>query len=230
MAKVVFGGAVSELRGTLGADVYTRNRSGGIVRTQTTKAWTPTTLRGLAVDNLMTALSLWSLTLTQAQRDAWNAFASAQSRSHTAIAQTQLSGQAWFIKLNVPLIPWESGPLYEPPADLSVTQLEQFTISQIAVAATQFICNWNPGIPANHGLVIKATDSISLGISSWLHQQGWAESWGEEAQTTLNIWDDYVAYHPTPVQALKIGATARFLNLTNGVYSRPLQANAIVEA
>jgi hypothetical protein len=230
MAKVVFGGLVSEVRGTLGADVYTRNRAGGIVRTQTTLPWTPTTLRGQAVDNLITVLTLWSLTLTQPQRDAWNAFAAVQSRAHTAIAQTQLSGQAWFIKLNVPLIPWEAGPLYEPPGDISVTQLEQFSISQIAVAATQFTVNWQPGIPTNHGLAVKATDSISLGISSWLHQQGLAELSGGEAQTTLNIWDDYVAYHPTPVAALKIGATARFLNLANGVYSQPLRAEAVVEA
>jgi hypothetical protein len=230
MAKVVFGGLVSEVRGTLGADVYTRNKTGAIVRTQTTLPWTNTTLRGLAVDNLIIVLNLWSLTLTHAQRDAWNAFASAQSRSHTAIAQTQLSGQAWFIKLNVPLLPWEAGPLFDPPANLSVVQLTAFSIDHIGVAATQLTVSWQPPIPTNHALLLKATDSISLGVSSWLHQQGWAESWAQEGATTINIWDDYLTYHPTPVADLKVGATARLLNLTNGVYSRPLRAEAIVEA
>jgi hypothetical protein len=210
--------------------VYTRNRSGGIVRTQTTLPWTPTDLRGLAVDNLNTALALWSLTLTQAQRDAWNAFATVQSRAHTAIAQTQLSGQAWFLKLSVPLIWVGEEAHHDPPANLSVTQLTTFSIDRINLTPGEFVVNWQPGLPADHVIRFFATDSISLGISAWLHQLGWAGDWFDTHDTTCDILEPYEGYHPAPVPNLKIGATARFLNLANGVYSRPLQATAIVEA
>ena len=230
MAKVVFGGLVSEVRGTLGADVYTRNKTGGIVRTQTTLPWTPTDLRGLAVDYLNDALTRWSTLLSDEQRLAWNAFATMQTRSATAIAKTQLSGQAWFIKLAVPLLWQEAEPYYDPPANLSVAAITSFGIDHIAAGALQFVIDWAPGLPANHVLVVKATDSMSLGISSWLHQQGWAASWYTESDTTCDIMEQYQAYHPTPTPGLRIGATARFLNLANGVYSRPLQATAIVEA
>jgi hypothetical protein len=79
-------------------------------------------------------------------------------------------------------------------------------------------------------LVVKATDSMSLGLSSWLHQQGWAANWYTESDTNCDIYEQYQAYHPNPTPGLRIGATARFLNLANGVYSRPLQSTAIVEA
>jgi len=230
MAKVVFGGAVSELRGTLGADVYTRNKSGGIVRTQTTKAWTPTTLRGLAVDYLIDALTRWSTLLSNEQRIAWNAFATMQTRSASAIAKTQLSGQDWFIKLAVPLLWQEAEPYYDPPANLSVAAITSFAIDHIAAGIEHFVINWTPGLPANHILVVKATDSMSLGISSWLHQQGWAAYWSTETDTSCEMYEQYAVYHPAPTPGLRIGATARFLNLANGVYSRPLQATAIVGA
>jgi hypothetical protein len=44
------------------------------------------------------------------------------------------------------------------------------------------------------------------------------------------MYEQYAAYHPAPTPGLRIGATARFLNLANGVYSRPLQSTAIVGA
>jgi hypothetical protein len=230
MAKVVFGGLVSEVRGTLGADVYTRNKSGGIVRTQTTLPWTNTTLRGLAVDYLNDALTRWSTLLSDEQRIAWNAFATMQTRSATAIARTQLSGQDWFIKLAVPLLWQEAEPYYDPPADLSVAAITSFAIDHIAAGIEHFVINWTPGLPANHLLIAKATDSMSLGISSWLHQQSLAARWSTESDTSCEMYEQYAAYHPAPTPGLRIGATARFLNLANGVYSRPLQATAIVGA
>jgi hypothetical protein len=230
MAKVVFGGLVSEVRGTLGADVYTRNKSGGIVRTQTTNEWVPTTLRGWAVDTIVAVLSLWSNDLTPSERDAWNAFAAVQSRSHTAIAQTQLSGQNWFVKLNVPLYGFFETAIFLPPADLSVTPLTQLSITGIDVSDTAFNITWQPPIPANVALIVKATDSISAGRSSWTHELGLASARFDLNEASANIWSDYITQHPVPVANLKIGITARLLNGINGVYSRPLQANAIVEA
>jgi hypothetical protein len=230
MAKVVFGGLVSEVRGTLGADVYTRNKSGGIVRTQTLNPWVNTTLRAFAVDVIVEILRWWSEELDEDMRHAWNAFAVVQSRSHTAIAQTQLSGQMWFLKLNVPLYHNEQ-PLREyPPPDLSVTAMTELSIDHIAIAATEFIVNWQPPQPGDHVLRILATDSLSPGVSSWLHQLGYASSQWIPDAITANIWEAYLDYHPTPVLGNKIGITARFLNCNNGVYSRPLRADAIVGA
>ena len=229
MAKVVFGGLVSEVRGTLGDDVYTRTKSGGIVRKKTDHEWVFSDLRGFACDALQLALAAWYTELSQAQRDAWNSFATVQTRAATSIARTQLSGQMWFLKLNVPLYWIEATPIFDPPGNLAATQPTNFTIHHIATNNQQFILQWQPPLPPNYLARIKASDSMSVGISSWLKQIGWAGDESGEALATANIWDDYVTYHPTPIVGLKIGAVIRFLNIANGMNSRPLRADAIVQ-
>jgi hypothetical protein len=221
---------VSEVRGTLGADVYTRIKSGGIVRTQTTNEWVNTTLRGLALDYRTLVTQGWSTTLSQTQRDAWNAFAAMQSRAHTAIAQTQLSGHAWFVKLNIPLARWFEAFIPEPPPHLLVDPLTSLAIANISVAATQFNIAWQPPLADDHALIVQASPSVSTGVSSWLKTIGYAGAFYTDALTTGNIWDEYNLYHAAPTPDLKIGIVARLLNPVNGCYSRPLRAEAIVSA
>lgn len=230
MAKVAFGGLVAELRGTLGNDVYTRNRSGSIVRTKTANAYIHTANRDFAIQTRHDAVDLWANTLTQAQRDAWNGFAQGQIPTRTSLASNHLTGQLWFLRLNMSLLADVYPPNLFPPTDLQITQPTAFAITLIDVSATQMILTFAPPLDANHTLILQATPSISPGISNWKGKVGYIGEVPPETASPYNAWSTYITYRPTPVAGKRIGLIAKYLNITNGVLSCTARADAIVVA
>lgn len=75
MALVKLGAMIADARGSIGGTVFARNRGGAYVRNRTVPI-NPQSTRQTAVRALMAQLTnLWSVTLTQAQRDAWTLYA-----------------------------------------------------------------------------------------------------------------------------------------------------------
>ena len=72
MAKIMFGMYMTDARGKQGGHVFSKNRAGAYVRTKVTPT-NPRTIYQSAQRGLLTALSQAWRTLSQVERNAWNA-------------------------------------------------------------------------------------------------------------------------------------------------------------
>lgn len=120
MAKANFGTTASDLRGKVGAVIYSRNRGGAYVKNYVvpTNPQTPaqTTWRGC----WQTCLNAWGQALTEDQRDAWWAFAQVNPRTDIFGDAKLLTGQMMFMSLSTRLFFVTGSYNSDPPAGINV--------------------------------------------------------------------------------------------------------------
>ena len=102
MALVKFGGGITEMRGSIGGNVYSRNKSGAIVR-QRTKPVNPGTSFMVLAKSIFTAVSaLWSNGgLTETQRQGWRDYADNVPWLNKLGETISLNGNSRMVKANV---------------------------------------------------------------------------------------------------------------------------------
>lgn len=122
MALIKFGGGITEMRGSIAGNVYSRNRYGAYARSRT-KPVNPNTAAQQAVRAALALLTTqWSTTLTAAQRTAWNLYGANVVMLNKLAENINLSGfnhyirsNAWFAKMGAPTR--DGGPIiFEIPA------------------------------------------------------------------------------------------------------------------
>jgi len=100
MALIKFGGGITEMRGSMAGNVYSRNKSGAYIRARTTPT-NPNTAAQQAVRAAMSALTVrWAQTLTAAQRTAWNLYAASVAMTNKLGETMYLSGFNHYIRSN----------------------------------------------------------------------------------------------------------------------------------
>ena len=101
---VQYGGGVLDARGSIGGQTASRNRFGNYLRARTTPV-NPRSSKQNKVRAVVQYLAqYWSNTLTQAQRDGWEVYAAAITRTNKLGAQIKLTGFNHFIRSNTPLL------------------------------------------------------------------------------------------------------------------------------
>ncbi len=141
MALVKFGGGITEMRGSIAGNVYSRNRYGAYVRARTVPV-NPNTARQQAVKAAVATLTdRWANILTAVQRTAWNLYASSVGMQNKLGETIFLSGFNHYIRSNVtretgPTVLIDDGPtVFELPAQdptLAVTCSEATQVLTIA--------------------------------------------------------------------------------------------------
>jgi len=100
MALVRYGGGILVMSGSIGGQTHSHNRYGAYIRARTTPV-NPQSARQNKIRAVIQLLAqYWSNTLTQAQRDAWEVYAAAITRSNALGAQIKLTGFNHFIRSN----------------------------------------------------------------------------------------------------------------------------------
>lgn len=123
MAKVNYGGVVQDARGSQNGITYSRNGSGSYIRRKVTPV-NPKSARQQAVRQAFGLLSKqWSGLLTQAQRQAWTAFAAVNPVTDIFGLSIILSGIATYIRLNQVLKNIGAATELMPPPSLAVPAL-----------------------------------------------------------------------------------------------------------
>jgi hypothetical protein len=98
MAIFTAGPAVSEIRGSAGGTTFSRNRFGAYTR-QRTKPVNPNSPAQVQARSRLSALTVyWRDTLTQAQRDAWDAYAAATTWKNALGMDIKLTGLNHFLR------------------------------------------------------------------------------------------------------------------------------------
>lgn len=100
MALVLYGGGVEAIRGSIGGTVFSRNRFGNYIRARTTPVNPQSTRQNVIRAAIMFLAPYWSGTLTQLQRDAWEVYAAAITRTNKLGGQIKLTGYNMFIRSN----------------------------------------------------------------------------------------------------------------------------------
>lgn len=100
MALLKFGGGITEMRGSMAGNVYSRNRYGAYMRART-KPTNPNTARQAAVRGYMQNLTTrWAQTLNAAQRAAWNLYGSNVVMTNRLGESINLSGYNHYVRSN----------------------------------------------------------------------------------------------------------------------------------
>lgn len=112
--------------GSIGGTTWSRNRYGAYIRNRSVPV-NPNTDRQVAVRNIVRALTIaWQNVLTQAQRDAWNVYASNVTWLNRLGQSVNLTGLNHYIRSNTPRLQSDSTRVDAGPVvfNLATAELE----------------------------------------------------------------------------------------------------------
>ncbi len=138
MASVKFGGGVLDIRGSIGGQVFSKNRFGAYIRKKTVPV-NPRSSAQNAIRNIMAnVVSRWSNNLTQLQRDAWEVYAAAITVVNKLGESIFLTGFNHYVRSNVARKNINHAVIDVAPVDLSLPPTDT-AFAIVASSATQSI-------------------------------------------------------------------------------------------
>jgi len=157
---IKFGSIVTDGRGKLGGQVYSKNRAGSYVRNNAIPS-NPRTTFQMKSRNLLAQLSqAWS-GLTEQERNAWNGAVEKFPRKNVFGDTRNLTGKNLFTSLNKNLLQVGKSQLEVPPAPADSIGISDYSaISNIAEDELEINVTTEN---SNGDLVIRATPPVSPG-------------------------------------------------------------------
>lgn len=161
MALVVLGEG-QQRSGSIGGTVWSHNRSGVYIRSRSIPV-NPNTSRQVAVRNAVRAIAIaWDLTLTQAQRNAWDVYASNVDWTNKLGQSINLTGLNHYIRSNTPRVMNALARVDAAPVifDLAAAELV------LAVSASEATQNLDVSfdVAADWATEVGAFQFVSMGI------------------------------------------------------------------
>ena len=157
MARVTYGPLVTELAGSIGGVTFQKNSSGNVARLRSKKPLNPSQSQSDQQVTLSMLVSLWP-SLSQANKDTWDALAAAHDHITPWGETKTLNGYQWFMACNLNNISCGFPVLSTAPAFASITPPNTFTLSSTdATFAINMVAGWNPGTDK---ILIYATPPI----------------------------------------------------------------------
>lgn len=140
MARVTYGSGVTEFAGSIGGVTFLRNASGPIVKLRSRPLVNPSPDQSTYQTNMSTLVAYWP-TLSQANKDLWDAFAVAHDHTTPWGESKTLSGYQWFLSCNLNILRVEQSIISAPPVWEAFSPPDTFTLT---ATATYLRCNWSP--------------------------------------------------------------------------------------
>lgn len=164
MAKIKFGMMMTDARGKLGGQVFSKNRGGAYVRTKVTPSNAQTSFQ-TAVRAILTFLSSNFRSLTAAQILAWNNAVSDFTGTDIFGDVKTPSGIDLYVRLNANIAKVGGAYITDPPLPTNVPQLTGIAVSAAAGAGTVSISADQATVGAGLHLYVEATPCLSQGKS-----------------------------------------------------------------
>lgn len=160
MAKIKFGMMMTDARGKLGGQVFSKNRSGAYVRTKVTPSNPRSARQSLVRQSLGAISASWS-GLSNAQINTWTNAVSAWVGTNIFGDNVAPSGKTLFVKLNLNLANVGLPPITSAPPKLDMPLMgEPLVFFNIPTGYTTLT---EIGIPPDAKLIISATPKLSRG-------------------------------------------------------------------
>ena len=168
MALVKLGPLVAEIRGSIGGTTFARNRGGAYARNRSVPL-NPSSTRQQAVRAVFADLSVvWSNTLTQAQRDAWDNYADQVPLINALGESRKVSGLNMYQRANTLLLDTGGTRVDTAPTQFTVgpTITPTFTVSAAndSIGITN-LGNFTPGANNQIHVLVSASPSLQPGVS-----------------------------------------------------------------
>lgn len=228
MALIKFGMMMTDARGKLGGQVFTKTRSGATVRTKVTPANPQTVAQQIARSVFGSVSASWR-GLDESERLAWNAAVTDWSRTNIFGDSYLPSGKNLFVQVNSNLgnVDETLIDVPAPPEDLPPFIASGTIVDNSEATITPVYSSTIPGI--GYHKVIEATRPFSAGRFNFSGAFAKITTWPSGTPPTdLQIYTDYVAKYGSPSIGQKIGFRFYYVNRSTGQKSTPSQSVSIV--
>jgi hypothetical protein len=189
--KTKFGSIIVAGSGKIGGHVASKNKSGSYLRTKVTPT-NPRTNAQSGVRALLASLAQQWRSLTQDQRDAWNAAVSSFAKTNIFGDLVNPSGFNLFQKLNNNLININRSVITDPPMPAEIGTCDALSLT-VAVAVPALSLVMANAVPANTAVKVFATAPQSAGISNANSAFRQISVLAAAAATPVNLLAAYVA-------------------------------------
>ena len=219
---------MTDARGKLGGQVFTKTRSGATVRTKVT----PTNPQTAAQQNARAILGKLSAswrTLSEEQRNGWNSAVDGFGKTNIFGDTYNPSGKNLFVGLNANLSSAGKPVIETPPVPVELPSyiLDSVAISGIAEEIELGFSGTMPG--SNFSVVYQATKPSSAGRNNFSGQYAtFAIVSTGTAPTPAALWTAYVAKFGMPTDGSKIAIKTFVLSNSSGQKSVESVGTAIV--
>jgi hypothetical protein len=230
MALALLGGGITDMRGSVGGNTFSRSKYGVTVRAKTSPVQPQSVHQTNSRGQLVTVSRRWSQVLTATERSQWNAFALTQPQTNRFGQVSYLSGHQWFNKLNsVALSITAFNYLNTPPGTGSYPSVIGLSITaDIGTLAMDIDYSGSPGTGTPY-VLIYATNALSAGtyyVSSKLRLIG-AQAAVDGTHSIKSLWQArYGTFFPRAGHKLFVLIVTA--NNDDGTSSPGLMANCII--
>ena len=218
---------MTDARGKLGGQVFSKNRSGAYVRTKVTPS-NPRTMAQMNSRSILGSLSVQWNALTLAQVAAWNAATADWQKTDIFGDLKKPTGKNLFVQLNKNLKQSGQAIITAVPAKIEIPIIAATGVA-IDVSDTSISFTGLASVPAGVKLQIAATQPLPNGqnyVNNKLRVLGYLST-GSITGTT--VWGMYVAKFGALVNADRIFIELKYI-AANGQASVPLKLQAIAQA
>lgn len=216
-------GAV-EGRGKLNGSVASRNRAGSYFRVKVSGV-NPQTSFQQAARNLLTSFSQGWRSLTQAQRDAWDAAVSDFARTDIFGDLRNPTGKNLYSRLNVNLANAGQTAITDPPLPAGGGQVVAGAVVMTNGGAKTVAHTEDT---AGHTVLVFATPGVSPGKSFLKNDYRLISTFTGGAASPADIAAAYQARFGEPTVGTKVGVRLVSVNDTTGETSVPSESQTIV--
>jgi hypothetical protein len=229
MAKIKLGSNIVGISGKMAGHVFANNRGGNYMRVKT-KPTNPRTVAQMGARNRFTSLSQAWKSITDAQRNAWNAAVSNWGRTNVFGDIKSPTGAQLFQKLNNNLVNCGSAQISDVPQPAAVFAFTSLAIAAAAGAGTM-TATFAPAIPAGTKVLVFATAPQSAGksyVTNLYRQIGVLSTTDISPKTIAALYT--AKYGSVGLAGQKIFVKMVPVNLTNGQSGQGITAMAIIAA
>lgn len=140
MARVTYGESITEYAGSIGGVTFLRNASGPIAKLRSNPPVNPSPDQSTYQGNMAKLVAYWP-TLSQPNKDLWDAYAVAHDHTTPWGETKTLSGFQWFLSVNLSRLLRNYSVLPSPPAWTAYSPPQSFTL---VATSTYLRCEWSP--------------------------------------------------------------------------------------
>lgn len=219
MAKVAFSALVQDLRNKVGGNVFTKVRSGAMVRIKVSPTQ-PRTAAQTAVRSNFTALSKGWDTITQTQRDGWISLASSLPKKDIFGNTYYLTGLQLYQQLNRNLQSIGVAIISDAPASVSVGSPGAVTLVSAAGPPITLTITSTTAPAAGEVPLIFSVKPLNAGRIFSSGQYRILDA--TQVAGTAGPWDEaakYAAKYGALVSGQNVNLGVRFINNTTGAGS-----------